>query len=311
MGGSKPPIFDTKGTITQATQANQAAAQHTQQFSEEAFLKSLEAQREAARTSQSMKTIGQDTPYGTLDYETSIDPITGAPKYKAVTRLSPEQQAILNKLQQNQLGAGQVAGGLMGSSFGRYLSAPDLIGGANSLTQKALDSMIPAWERFHAPEREMGRTHALNAGLIPGTPAYNKYVDRITQQQDLDRGQWMANFTPQAFGMAKTNYENPLEIFMKLAGFAQPGSLKTNLIGTPTTDMSGATMAGATEQAPDVAGISKTGWEAQKFAYEQEQAKKNAMMGMFTGAAGAAFGAPVSGENMTFGGQALKNIFLK
>ena len=65
MGISAPPKAPTP-TDPNITAANQ------QNINQQAF-----------RDTMSGNTIGQSNAYGTLDYETEIDPITNQPKYRA------------------------------------------------------------------------------------------------------------------------------------------------------------------------------------------------------------------------------------
>ena len=245
-------------------------------------------------------TIGQDNPYGSLTYNTSIDPITGEAKYQADMEYTPEQQAIFDYLQANQLGVGSTLFNNIDQNFARYGQDPNLIGGANSLTNEALDSMIPAWERFDAPARDQLRTTLLNQGITEDSPAYHQMMDKMLQQQDLDRGQWMANFTPQAYQMAKGNYEEPLNIAGTMFGMSQPGSIVQNLTQTPqfgpATDVAGLNIA-AQEQAVKA-------WQA------KVQAQNNMMSGIMGGLTsvatlpmGGVYGAP-----MSVGGGLMKSL---
>src|SRR5512138_2672398 len=159
---------------------------------------------QGAQEGQALSTIGQSNPFGTLDYTTSIDPITGLPKYQANMKYSPEQQQIFDYLQSTQTGMGAKGLETLGNNFGRYNSI-DLIGCADSLTKQAMDPTMANMERFMAPERDQLRTQLINQGLVEGSPAYQQQMDKLTNQQGLTKGQWLASYTPQAFQMAQGN----------------------------------------------------------------------------------------------------------
>lgn len=291
----------------QAATANTAAAGQTFDFNKLAAALSQQYGIEAQKFNLAQNTMDQSNPYGSLTYTSSIDPITGAPKYKADMNLTPDQQAILDILEQNKQIAGSTAGGIAGNTFGQYVNAPDLVGSAASLTGQALDKMDPAWERFMAPERAQLDTSLRNQGILPGTPAYHQMVDKLTNQQLKTKGEWMANFTPQAMNMAMTEYQNPLENFIKLmqAG-GGPADLKGQLTNTPLANMSGATVQGANVAPVDIAGINKTAADVAFKNQQQQNAWLNAMIGGAMNLGGAAMALPVGGN--TFGGQILQGI---
>lgn len=291
----------------QAAQANTAAANQTFDFNKMAALLSQQYGLDAAKFNLSQNTMDQSNPYGSLTYTSSIDPITGAPKYKADMQLTPDQQAILDILEQNKQLSGSTATSIGANTFDQYIDAPDLVGSAASLTQQALDKQDPAWERFMAPARDQQRTQLINQGLVEGSPAYQQQMDKLMDQQLKTKGEWMSNFTPQAMNMAMTEYQNPLENFLKLMNTAGgPADLKGQLTNTPTANMSGATVSGANVAPVDVAGISKTAADIKFKNQEQQNAWMNAMIGGAMNLGGAAMGLPVGGN--TFGGQILQGI---
>ena len=72
---------------------------------------------QAAQKQQQMNMINQYTPYGSLNYTSDPNAPGG---YSATQTLTPEQQQILNLLQQGQTGAGTAAAGLGGQLAGLY-----------------------------------------------------------------------------------------------------------------------------------------------------------------------------------------------
>lgn len=307
MSKPKAVNYNAGQVAQQAATANTAAASQTMDFNKLAGLLSQQYGLDAAKFNLSQNTMDQHNPYGDLTYTSSIDPITGAPKYSANMQLSPDQQMILDILEQNKQMAGGTATNIGANTFGQYVNAPDLVGGAASLTNQAIDKMDPAWERFMAPERAQLDTSLRNSGILPGTPAYHQMVDKLTDQQLRTKGEWATNFTPQAFNMAMTEYQNPLENFIKLMNQAGgPADLKGQLTNTPTANASGATVQGATVAPVDVAGISKTAADVAFKNQQNQNAWLNAMIGGGMNLATGAMGLPVGGG--TFGGQILQGI---
>ncbi len=190
----------------------------------------------AQTNTMGQNTIGQDNPYGSLSYTTTIDPITGKPKYQANAQYSPEQQYIFDILQSNQTGIGTTANDAIANVFSQYGGDPNLVGQAGSLTNQALNQQLPSWERFDAPARDQLRTQLINQGLVEGSPAYQQQMDKLTQQQDLDRGKWLSDFQPKAYAEAADQYGLPLANVAKMLGLSQPGSLPGQILNTPTAN---------------------------------------------------------------------------
>lgn len=251
---------------------------------------------QAAQQSQGMSTVGQDSPIGSLSYTTTIDPITGLPKYQAHTNYSADQQAILDYLEMNQLGGGLTLSNLIDNAFGNYEQAPDLIGGANDLTDQALDSMDPLWERFMGPERLQRDNELRNQGILPGTPAYDQQMDRITSQQMKEKGAWLANFQPEAFKMAKSEYEEPINIATILKQLAGgPGDIKSGLVDTPAGQVNPF----------DILGAHNLQYQSDLKRAEFANAQNNAYMTGGLGLIGSIMGMPVNPSKLTLGGKML------
>ncbi len=240
------------------------------------------AKLKAAQQSQGGSTIGQENAVNELNYTTEVDPITGMLKYKANVNYTPGQQAIFDLLQGNKIDVGSTASDAIANMFSQYTTDPNFVGGANSLTNEALDSMMPAWERFDAPARDQLRTQLINQGLQEGSPAYQQQMDKLTQQQDLDRGQWMAGFQPQAFEEVQKQYQTPLANVMAMLGIGNPEALGSGFVNTPGLNVGSADVMGAYGLAQD----------AQKFNAQQENAYWNNIIGGGTNLASAYLGIP-------------------
>lgn len=259
----KPPSFNAAATAETSAQYN----------------------KQAAVDSMGLNTVNQKTPIGNLTYTTTIDPVTGLPKYTAHTKLSADQQALLDTLEGTKQSAGTAGKNLMADASGQYSSVQDLIGGANSLTQQGIDRQLPAFERFQKPAREQLDTQLRNQGILPNTPAYHQQMDKLLAQQDLNTGSWMNSFQAQSFDQATREYEEPLNITGKLASLGAPMNLKENLINTPTANVNPV----------DYGSLAKTQQEAAMAQWQAKVAQQNALMGGIFGLGSAAMGMPAVG----------------
>lgn len=266
MGAKKAPVFQAKPAIEQTQKANLLTGQQN----------------------QALSTIGQDNPYGNLSYTTEIDPITGLPKYVAHQNYSADQQGILDSLESGMLGFGDTLSGMISNIFGQYGQQPDLVGKASEITDASVGPMNDFWNRFMLPEKDQLRTQLINQGLTEGSPAYQQQMDKLTNQQNLTKGAWLENFMPQAFSMAKQDFQLPLENAMNLISKIMPGNIKQNLVDTP----------GANIANTDVMGALKNQWESQKVRAEQSNAFTNALMSGGIGLVSSMMGMPVNPMSM-------------
>lgn len=251
--------------------------------------------QQAASSQQDLNAINQSNQYGSLNFQRDASgKVIGAN-----TQLSPEQQQILNTLQGNQMGIGGTEASAINNTFGQYEGDPNLVGQAGSLTNQALAAQMPAWERFDAPARDQQRTQLINQGLQEGSPAYQQQMDKLIQQQDLNRGQWLANFQPQAFQEATTQYQLPLQNVAAMQQLSQPADFKSQLINTPQTNV-----------APvDYGSMAKTSQEEAFKNYQQQVARQNMFMNMGLGVAGNALSMPVNPMNPTYGSNMMQGMF--
>lgn len=259
------PTANPQASISQATAANLTAGQQ----------------------SQGMSTIGQNNPYGSLEYTTTIDPITGLPKYQANMKYTTEQQNIFNQLQQQQLGAGSTGFDNISNNFGNYTQDPEgkLLSNTSGLTKDFMDAQNPEWERFMAPERDQKRTQLINQGIVEGSPAYQLEMDKITQQQLRTKGAALAQFQPQAFNEASQTLNMPLEWEKALMAMSQPGNINQNLVNTPQGQVA----------APDVMGAFNTAQQGEMFNRQQQNAYWNNIISGGIGVGKAAMGIPSFG----------------
>jgi hypothetical protein len=224
-----------------------------------------------AQQQQSMNMVGQNTPWGSLDYSQSgnstiIDPngkqIT-VPQYTANVSLSPSQQAIFDQTQQTEAGLARIANEQTGK-IGEILNKPfefnnqDAANWAYDLGAQRLDP------RF-AREEDALRTRLVNQGIRPGTAAYDAEFSSLGQNKNDAYNQLMLQGRGQAFGEATALRNQPLNEIIGLMSGTQIQNPNSSFVNAPQSQ---------------VAGVDYTGLVNQKFQADS-QAHQAQMGGLF------------------------------
>lgn len=222
--------------------------------------------------SQRGSMIDQDTPLGSVNYTpTGIDPITGAPTYKATSQLSAQQQQLLNILQGTQLGTQNTASNLWNSSAGTYSTPQNFDATAQGLTGQMMDLWSKQMNPTFAFQTDHLDTKLRNQGLLPGTPAYDQAMRTMQQNQNQSVAQFLANIEPEAYKQAIQNYQLPFQTVSNLAQFGAPGNLKGSFVDT----------SGSGIKSPDLMGSAANIYQQQANA----QSANNAGLGNLFGSA--------------------------
>jgi hypothetical protein len=202
---------------------------------------------ETAREQARLGMTGQDTPWGSVSYVT--DP-TSPSGYRAVTDLSPEQQALL---QQSQDLTAQF-GGIQG---GRFNIGEDLLGRiagqgdfdinaarGTEISDIQRTFLDPQW----AQREEAVKSDLLNRGIRPGTPAYETAMRQFTGQREGAYNQMFLDAYKTATDSALKERQLPYQELAAILGGAvptqQPGQFGTAAAPTPgvaPTDVIGPT----------------------------------------------------------------------
>lgn len=233
------------------------------------------ANQQTANTQQQANMVDLSNPYGSLNYSSTIGP-NGNPVYSQTQQYSPIQQLLQGFSQGTGLTQGATGLSLAGNLAPSYAQAPNFFNGASSLTGQAENAVLPAYERFWAPQRAQLDTQLRNSGIMPGTPAYQQQVDALTQQQNLTGGSWLANFEPQAFQQGLQSYVAPEQMVSQLFGMGQPTNLPSTFApGAPQVALS----------APNAISAYQTQLGQQNYGYGQQVAAQNNLFsGLFGGA---------------------------
>jgi hypothetical protein len=163
---------------------------------------------EAIRAGAALNRVNQSNPYGSTSYRN-----LGGDQWEQTTTLSPEQQAILDEQERNQINLGQVAGqrlGQVGSQGALNLnglparvtnvSGPALQSGVNfsdlgslptdfsAERTRAEDALYGRASRFLDPqfqqEEEATRTRLINSGNTEGSEAWNNAMADLSRRKE-------------------------------------------------------------------------------------------------------------------------------
>lgn len=222
-------------------------------------------------TTAAIQAANQNTPLGSLSYTLGTD-ANGNPVYTADTKLSPEQQALLNQLQSSQYGLGQAGGNLVNDASAMYSEAPDFSETAGTQTRINMERNLGYLNPFFTQQTDQLDNQLRNQGLMPGTEAYKRATRSLQDNQNQSVMKFLNDTQSQSFDQAQKQYNQPIDTISKILGLSQPGSLSNSLVKTPTPTMGNV----------DVAGITKSNYDQQLEAYKAKLAQSNSMMsGLF------------------------------
>ena len=321
-----------------------------------------QSNRETAITQNQLNSQNQVTPYGRLTYRQIGTWDDGTPRFEATTALSQNQQGLLNQQEKlgsltNQIGIDQA------QRIGEHLGQPISFGGFNPQTTGVSGGPItgnlnlsgvpklPGSDDFSAdrtkveealfsrinPQLERDRaaldTRLVNAGIRPGSTAYDNSMDQYNRQvndarnqailaggqeqsrlfglglgarqqgfsEQLGAGQFSNQAQQQGFGQGVTNAQLGNEA--RKQQIAELLTLRNQPINEITALMSGGqvtqpnfiTTPRTGIEGTDIAGITQQGFNNQMGLYNQQLAQQNAMMGGLFGLGGAALMGPFGG----------------
>lgn len=225
-----------------------------------------------AQQQQSMNMIGQNTPWGSLNYSqngsTWITDPSGkkveVPQYTANVNLSPEQQAIFDQSQQAQLGLGQLANQQIGR-VDELLSSPFEFNNQDA-ENWAWDLASPRILQQQGQNQNALRTQLINSGIRPGTAAWDSEMQRLTNANTDQMNQLALTGRQQAFNEDLATRNQPLNEIIGLMSGTQVQNPNATFAQTPQVG---------------VGGVDYTGLEKQK--YQSDLAGYNAGMGALGG----------------------------
>lgn len=224
-----------------------------------------------AQQTQAMNMIGQNSPWGSLNYEqtgnqTIIDPNGKqivVPKYTANTKLTPEQQAIFNQTQAAQTNLAGLANN-QSKFLTEYMSKPFEFNNQdaeNWAYDLASQRILPQQQQ----QQDALRTQLVNQGIRPGTAAWNAEMGRMTNANTDQMNQLALTGRSQAFGENLATRNQPLNEIIGLMSGSQVQAPGSTFAQTPQVG---------------VGGVDYTGLVNQKYQSEVQNSQ-NMMGGLF------------------------------
>lgn len=250
--GSSPP--STTAGVPAATQVGQA-------------------QLPFSSTAQQSSMIGQQGPYGSLQYVQTGTTPQGTPTYTAINQLSPAQQGLLNQYTNTQALLGASAEPMLG--WGNYgsVSPSAAIGDiASGLTGQGMTQGLSFLQPFFTTQTSQLDNQLRNQGFIPGEPGYDNAMRQMQTNQGLQVNNLVSSLFPQEQQFAMNEYQLPAQMAQSFASFGAPGSLTTGF----TQSLPGMT-------APNITPAYSTAQQSAMDAYQAKMAQENAMMAAIAG----------------------------
>lgn len=231
-----------------------------------------------AQQQQSMNMVGQNSPWGSLDYQQTgstwmTDPSgkrVEVPQYTANTTLSPEQQKIFDASQSAQGNLANIANDQSGW-LGDYLKNPFEFN-----NQSAENWAYDLAQGRIAPQQEQNRkdleNRLINSGIRPGTSAYNTEMARLTNANTDQNNQLALQGRSQAFQEQLAQRNQPLNEIIGLMSGTQVQSPNGTFAQTPQSQVAGV----------DYSGLVNQKYQADMNAYNSQM---GALGGLFGGIA--------------------------
>lgn len=207
-----------------------------------------------AQQQQQMNMIGQNSPWGSLDYQqtgsTWITDPNGkrieVPQYTANTTLSPEQQAIFDASQAAQGNLANIAKD-QSAWLGDYLKDPFQFSNQ--------DAENWAWDLASQrilPQQDQNRkdleNRLINQGLRPGTAGYNTAMQQLTNANTDQLNQLALTGRSQAFSEQLAQRNQPLNEIIGLMSGTQVQSPNSTFAQTPQSQVAGVDYSGLVQQ---------------------------------------------------------------
>lgn len=251
------------------------------------------ANRETALAQAELNMINQTDAFGNkLTYNPIGKSEAGNPRYEAITSLSPEQQALLNKqvaLSGQGLDTAQSLFNQTQSTLGAAAPTFD-----ENYRQQQLNAMLQRQQPQLDQRRQQIMTELMNAGATPGTPAYNAAMDeynRALTDMNLALDIQAGNEARSQYGTQLGARTQAINELTGLLGLGQVQGFQPQ--NTPQTGV-----------APtDVIGAQNMAYQGALNNYNQANANRRGMIGGIAGLGGAALGGWAQGGFVNpFGG---------
>lgn len=245
--------------------------------------------------SQAGSMVGQNDPWGSLQYTQVGTGPNGVPLYNANQNLAPAQQALLDQQNINRMIQGGNAAGLLSeANYGQSNPIADILGLTGGISSGILGQEVNYLNPFFRMQRNQEETQLQNQGFTPGdTPgsqgsAWFNAMMPLEASQGLTVSNFLANAEPQAFNQASSL-------------FTLPEQMATTMMGNAAPTMPGSEYV----QTPQLGSVNEVGaYQAAQSALEQQYA---AQQQQYNNMMGGIFGIPTAilggmGQAGAFGG---------
>jgi len=169
-----------------------------------------------AQAQQQMGMTGQVTPTGSVQY---VQDPTSPSGFRAVTTLSPEEQALLQQGQDLQAQYGGVAGAQLGRASDTMATPFDLNAARGTQISDIQKTFLdPQWDQ----RQEQLQAQLLNQGIRPGSQAYQDAMTNFNNQRSGSYDQMFLDAYNTANNAALQNRNIPIQDLQALGGGAMP-----------------------------------------------------------------------------------------
>jgi hypothetical protein len=198
-----------------------------------------------AQQQQVMNMTGQNSPWGSLEYQqtgtqTIIDPNgkpIQVPMYTANTTLTPEQQAIFDQTQAADLNLAKIANEQSGR-VGDLLNDPFTFENSDA-EQWAYDLASPRILQQQQKNEGALRSQLIASGIRPGTAAWDSEMSRLTNANTDQLNQLALTGRSQAFNEALAQRNQPLNEIIGLTSGTQIQNPNATFAQTPQSQVAG------------------------------------------------------------------------
>jgi hypothetical protein len=233
--------------------------------------------RDTAVSQQLINMTSQHNPWGNVDYNqtgsTGYTDSTGKwvtiPQFTQTTTFTPQEQAIFDKAQAAQTNLAGIAQN-QSKQVADTLSTPFSFNNQDAekwAYDLASERILPQQQQQEGALRD----RLVNAGIRPGTQAWDVEMSRQGRANDDQLSQLALNGRGQAFSEALATRNQPLNELSALLSGSQVSNPAQMSSSTPQASVGGVDYSGLVED-----------------NYQQKVAQQNALMGGLFGLAGAA-----------------------
>jgi hypothetical protein len=212
------------------------------------------------------------SPTGSASFTNSQGQQVSIPQYTQTTTYNPAQQAIFDKTTQAQDNLAGLAQD-QSAAMADYLKKPFEFNNQDAADWSydlASSRILPQQQQA----QEALRSQLVNAGLRPGTAAYDREMTRSTQGNTDQLNQLALQGRSQAFGEAVQTRNQPINELSALLSSSQVAGPNTGMSAAPQSSVAGV----------DYAGLVNSNYQA-------KVGQSNAMLGGLFGLAGAGISA--------------------